>query len=172
MLKIIKGDMWDVKGYDAICITTNGYVKSSGEAVMGRGNALQAKAIFKDLPKILGDKIKNNGNIVQYLNKKYKGSFLYSFPVKPKSGSSSGGIVEHLREGMENLSSVPGWAMKAQLSIIKRSAQQLINIIKNNKYNKVLLPFPGVGAGELNREDVLEVLEDILDDRVILIERG
>lgn len=44
-MRDIKGNIWTLYDSDPtcyICITTNGFVKSNGEAVMGRGTALQA----------------------------------------------------------------------------------------------------------------------------------
>jgi hypothetical protein len=51
-VKEIVGNIWDY--YDKghwIVITTNGIVNKNGEAIMGRGVALEAAKKFKDLPR-------------------------------------------------------------------------------------------------------------------------
>jgi len=79
-MKEVVGDIWDfhAKG-NWIVITTNGTVKSNGEAVMGRGVTLQAKQRFPNLSHELGKLILRNTptsviSIVDYR--------LFSFPVK------------------------------------------------------------------------------------------
>lgn len=59
-MKEVTGNIWDYheKGY-WIVITTNGTVKANGEAVMGRGVALQAKRKYQGLPWRLGQEILN-----------------------------------------------------------------------------------------------------------------
>lgn len=53
--KEVHGDIWDYHSKGRwIVITTNGTVKNNGEAVMGRGVALQAKQRFPQLPKKVG----------------------------------------------------------------------------------------------------------------------
>jgi len=65
-MKELNRDLWDLYDQSKICgITTNGYVKKNGLAVMGRGCALQARKRFMGLPRVLGEKIQQNGNIVQ-----------------------------------------------------------------------------------------------------------
>jgi len=80
-------DLWSFLGAaDAICITTNGYVKANGHAVMGRGCAREAAERFGRLPMILGKKLKEAGNVPQQLLPvvhNHAATFILSFPVKP-----------------------------------------------------------------------------------------
>lgn len=64
-----KGDLWQMFGHPGhrIAISTNGFVKKNGEAVMGRGCAKQAKQLFPQVPYLLGSYIKTNGNVPGYL---------------------------------------------------------------------------------------------------------
>jgi hypothetical protein len=57
------GNLWTHKA-DWRVITTNGFVKKNGEAVMGAGVAKQARSRFPDLPTRLGNFIKTSGNHV------------------------------------------------------------------------------------------------------------
>jgi hypothetical protein len=52
---------------DAICLTTNGSVRQDGAAVMGRGVALMAKRLWYGLDRLLGKRLKKQGNVVQVL---------------------------------------------------------------------------------------------------------
>jgi len=63
MIEVIKGNIWDYhsKGH-FITVTTNCNLKSNGDAVMGKGIALQAKNRFPDLPKLVGQVIKQHGH--------------------------------------------------------------------------------------------------------------
>ena len=62
-------DLWEMFGHPGhrIAISTNGFVKRNGEAVMGRGCAKQAKDLWIDAPARLGTYIRSNGNVPGYL---------------------------------------------------------------------------------------------------------
>jgi hypothetical protein len=95
----IKADIWDFhKLVYPICITTNGCINSSGNLVMGKGIAKEAKDRFPDLPKILANMIINDGNNVHYIGK----YGLFSFPTKHN------------------------WWEKSDIDLIIKSAKQLI----------------------------------------------
>ena len=83
-MKEVIGDIWDYHDQGHwIVITTNGIVKSNGEAVMGKGIALQAKQRYPDLPKELGQSITFCGNTVRVLGRPpFSGYRLVSFPTK------------------------------------------------------------------------------------------
>ena len=145
MFREAYGNIWDMDG-DAICITTNGYIKNNGEAVMGRGVALEAKQRFPDLAWQLGLKIDEFGNHVQLI---HLNPFLYSFPVKHN------------------------WWERAELDLIERSAHELMSHIQSARFEHVLLPRPGCGNGGRDWEtEVKPILEPILDDRVAVVTYG
>ena len=59
------GDLWQFYAVgEVIAIPTNGIVKSNGDAVMGAGLAKDAASRFPDLPKWLGDRLKQFGNAI------------------------------------------------------------------------------------------------------------
>lgn len=62
-MKEVKGNIWNFweKGH-WIVIPTNGTVKSNGEAVMGRGLALQLTQRIPGIQKELGDQLHRIGN--------------------------------------------------------------------------------------------------------------
>ena len=172
-MKYFYGDIIKEKlGTDCIiCITTNGFIKKNGCAVMGRGIARQ---IFKFMrPQLnlmyeMGKLLKEVGNIVFPLCD-YKGTNILTFPVKPKHAacleSNSSEIVPHLRHKFKSGDFVPGWACAADLDIIKKSAEELKEyLIQHNYKHPVYLPKPGCGAGDRSYSDVKKIIEPILGD--------
>lgn len=132
------GNLWESPAHWK-CITTNGFVKNNGEAVMGRGCAREAAQRHPKLPKQLGSIIKNNGNHVGM----FPNYALITFPVK-----------HHWRE-------------KADIDLIKRSCHELELILLAGE--TAYLPRPGCGNGQLNWSDVRPEIEGILSDKVTVI---
>jgi hypothetical protein len=140
---------------DAICITTNGFVKKNGEAVMGAGIAKEAKGFYPELPKLLGSAIKEGGNHVavfwgldrkmNYLDGLLIERDIISFPVKHN------------------------WWEQADTSLIRRSCEELIYWMDEGHIESALLPRPGCGNGKLDWSDVKREIEPILDDRISVV---
>lgn len=147
-MREINGDIWDY--YDKgkwIVITTNGTIKNNGDAVMGRGIALQAKNRFPELPKELGELLEAEGNrLFIYLKKR-----LFTLPVKHN------------------------WWEKADLTLIERGIYELGEIYDDCPgmvSSDICLPRVGCGNGKLNWEDVKPILEKYLkDDRFIVVNK-
>lgn len=144
-MKEIKGNIWDYYGKGHwIVITTNGTVKRNGEAVMGRGVALQAKQRFPDLPKRLGDCIRGPiGNHVTL----QPTCGIFTFPVKHD------------------------WREKADLELIERGCKELLGVADVFKPPFYMVR-PGCGNGGLDWKDVKPILEKYLDDRFVVVEIG
>lgn len=155
---------------DAICITTNGFYKTNGNAVMGRGCALQASELYPDIKVKLGNLLRTKGNHVHYLGT-YDGKEIVSFPVKPITIPfiDNSQIVSHMRGKFLKGHIVPGWACVANINIIQDSAKELVALTNRYGWTDIVLPRPGCGAGELVWNNVKPVLEDILDDRFTCI---
>ncbi|KKN82297.1 hypothetical protein LCGC14_0311100 [marine sediment metagenome] len=140
----VKGNLWNHPA-DARVITTNGFVKKDGRAVMGRGIAYEAKQRYPDIDLWLGAMIRREGNIVSPL---YWGlgdwgrEALVSFPVKHN------------------------WWEKADTFLITRSAFQLMSLADLQPSWKIIcMPRPGCGNGRLDWVDVKMMIDPILDDR-------
>ncbi len=142
------GDFWTIYG-DARCITTNGSLRYNGDAIMGKGIALQAKQRY---PKIkieftLGRLIQKYGNHVFYI-----GNGLISFPTKHD-------WKDH----------------ESDIGLIKRSANELVSLlngdipIKNKSNRRILLTRPGCGSGNLNWKDVRHILQTILNSNEFIV---
>lgn len=140
-MKEIHGNLWDAD-CDAIVITTNGTVKQSGEAVMGRGVARQAAKKWPHLPMIWGTHLTENGNHVRGI--RTLGPYIVFFPVKAQ------------------------WWQVADVGLIKRSTQELVEIVDEALWMHVALPRPGCGNGGLGWKMVKSVIEPLLDDRFVV----
>ena len=164
-MKEAKGDMLTM-ACDALCITTNGFIKSNGCAVMGAGIAKQVNRLVDGVDKRLGELITKEGNKVHLLTH-VEQIALVSFPVKPVVETSNGkNFVSHKYFAVGT--TVPGWACKADIKLIERSCHQLVELTDRMGWKRVLLPRMGCGRGELDWEDVKKVVEPLLDDRFIV----
>jgi len=143
----IQSNLFD-QDADAICLTTNGVVKENGRAVMGAGNALQARKIWPDIDKKLGRLLEDGGNnchIIIYRRVKNP-YYVVSFPVKYH------------------------WRDLADLDLIRRSAHQLMDLVEEQGWQRVILPRPGCSCGGRDwATEVKPILVHILDKRVIII---
>lgn len=178
----IKGNLFDQINADAICITTNGFVKKSGEAVMGRGNAKEAKTLWPGIEYRLGSLIDAMGNVPNVLTEEDRGQIsmdnyilpyhVVSFPVKVDKGIASlskANVIEPARFKFNAEQDVPGFYMKASLPLIEMSAKRLKDIADLKGWKRVILPRPGCGNGELEWNQVRDSLDKILDGRFFSI---
>ncbi len=139
-MREICGNIWDYRETAIVVITTNGQVSRNGKAVMGRGVAAQATRMFPGIPEKLAQCIIESGNHVHYL-----GDNIVSFPV------------EH------SPYQVP------DLSLIERSAFELVAMADELGWQSVVVPRPGCGGGGLSWKDVRPILERCFDDRFTVI---
>jgi len=145
-----RGDLWERgKSADAICITTNGFVKNNGNLVMGAGVAGQAQERWPRLPALFGRVVKDNGNHVYGLDMLHDDEVttLLTFPVK------------HV------------WYEEADYELIARSALELVELTDTMGWKEVVLPRPGCGNGKLSWFDVKPIIEPILDDRFVVVQK-
>lgn len=135
-------NLWDYLNAPGhlICISTNGFVKRNGAAVMGRGCALQATKIDLGIPMVLGRYIRENGNVPGILHgNKYALGIL---PVKHK------------------------WWERADMELIQRSINWLV--IKALDQSERIFHVPRLGCGNGGRNWPTEVrpLMEILPENV------
>lgn len=96
-----RGNLWTYPA-NLVVITTNGFVKNNGAAVMGRGCALEATKKFPGIEFELGKLLSERGNHVHLLRPS-----LATFPVKHN------------------------WWEVADMDLIAQSAHELVEISKN-----------------------------------------
>jgi hypothetical protein len=144
------GDLWQV-GIDTVVITTNGFVKKDGRAVMGRGCAREARDNLTSgslpIDQILGYAIRQDGNHVHDLGswKHVSGRRfrILTFPVKTN------------------------WWEDACPELIERSAGELDITARRMGLRKVAMPQPGCGNGRLSWDEVKPLLS-CLDGRFVV----
>lgn len=150
-MKETNGDLFALAKGGVLVVTTNGFVKKSGEAVMGRGCAKQLADAWPPVKTILGTHIHQKGNTVAVLlgageikDSTYKA--VVSFPVKHN------------------------WWEQADLSLIEASAKQLKNLADSHSWESIFIPRPGCGNGKLTWSQVQPVLLPYFDDRFTLVD--
>jgi hypothetical protein len=123
---------------------------------------------FPDLPKLLGNVIRLNGNQVNILCL-VDTTFLLSFPTKDVSGIADGtNTVPHANYTIGSF--VPGFHLKSTLERIEQSCKELVALANLHKLNTVLITRAGCGNGGLDWNDVKPVMAKLLDDRFIVVD--
>jgi len=147
-MREITGDLWDHYGAEntIVLITTNGYVKQNGEAVMGRGCAKEAKDRFLGIAIELGRMISLNGNKPHYITTPLWQ--MATFPVKY------------------------AWYEKASLKLIGQSAAWLKKEAEYKTEITFVLPRPGCGNGGLLWREVRPLLENLPDNVWVISRTG
>ena len=137
---------------EAAAFTTNGVIRKNGDAVCGKGQALEAKTIFPGLEVQLGQYLRCYGNRAFYMGvHETRGNSisLVTFPTK-----------NHYRDNSD-------------LSLIEKSAHQIKRIADKFELSKIYLPPVGCGLGKLDYEkQVRPIIQDILDDDRFVIVLG
>lgn len=134
---------------DAVVFTSNQNTTKYGKAVMGRGIALTAKKLCPGIDADLGKLLLSYGNHVYDLGN-------YQMP---------NGISPHVM----SMPTKYCWWNKSELTLIKRSCQELVEAADKLNLDTVYFPLPGCNNGGLNPKDVLPVIANILDDRFVLV---
>ena len=137
----VPGDLWSYKA-DYRCIPTNGVVTSDGRLVMGAGVAKAALELSPWIDRMLGNYVKEKGNIPCILD----GSRLISFPTKSH------------------------WKGDSSLGLISDSAHWIANWAKNNESPIIVLPRVGCGLGGLRWDTVQPLLSQIfVEDNFVVV---
>jgi hypothetical protein len=128
-------------------VTTNAYIKATGELVMGRGAALTLKTKLPTIPKECGVRISALGPYpVPY------GFLAIRSPFR--DGKAGIGIFQ-----VKNNYSDP-----AEVNIIVKSCMVLKEWLTANPTVQVRMNYPGIGNGKLTRDKVEKVLLSFLAD--------
>jgi len=142
-LKEVIADLWNYPA-DIRVVTTNGILNSQGCLVMGAGVALAAKNKYPWLPKILGDYVKQNGNI-PYLN---------------------------IEQGIATVPTKHHWKNPSDIDLIVSSIKLLnamIETVDAEKKLKIVSTQFGCGNGKLNWQNVKNNIEHLLNDQWTIV---
>lgn len=133
---------------DAVCITTNGIVKKDGNAVMGKGIALEANKRF-NISARLGEYLKQYGNRAFNMGTYQNGAAtirLFTFPTKHD------------------------WKDISDINLICKSAEEVIAMCDKFGIQRCFMPAPGCGNGGLSWEVLVKNwMTFMLDDRFHVI---
>ena len=149
MVKFKKGEMMNRIGMDneVVLVTTNSFITKDKKIVMGRGAAQQLKESYGGgIDKLFGTYLKEH-HLQRYGVFIFMGEALGVFQVK-----------YHFRE-------------KADLELIKYSTAMLTQHTMDFPHITFNLNFPGIGYGNLTREEVLPIIQ-FLPDNVVIWEYG
>ena len=143
-----KGNLWDFQLTHHIVVPTNIGWRADGCAVMGRGVAKDAAALYPTLPPWYGMICRAccaHTPIVSFEN-------LILFPTKPFNPEYP----------------AYSWEGSATLTLVERSTDQLAS----RRWDKpVALPLVGCGLGGLQPTEVARMLHVILNNRFTLVEQ-
>jgi len=139
------GNMWSIwSKTDLFLITTNSFVKHTGQLVMGAGIARQARDRFPSLDTTLGQAIRETcGHLGEY------GLF-----ISPRWPATRLGLFQVKRH----------WSTDAILDLIHQSADQLTQWASTHPDCRIDLNFPGIGNGRLSPDQVLPVIKQLPDN--------
>jgi hypothetical protein len=146
-----KEDLWQEFGHAGhrIAISTNGFIKKNGEAVMGRGCAKQATLMFEGLAKRFGTYLKEHGNVPGYL---FVQGAVYGDPAWDRLMILP---VKH------------NWWEKADIHLVTTSILFLNGEACHNPDWTFHVPRLGCGNGKLNWSDVRERMVPLPDNVVV-----
>lgn len=133
-------DIWTFSGTAVIAITTNGSTTRDGRCIPGRGVARAAAERFPELRKRLGELLQTGGNHVYEIM-----PGLVSFPVEDTPFS------------------------QPDKRLIRQSAAELRQLADKHGWQLIVVPRPGCGGGGLNWQEVRPLLEDLFDERFIVV---
>jgi hypothetical protein len=135
-----EGNMWDVYDEaDLFLITANSFVKQDGRLVMGAGIAKEALARFPSIDLRLGQSIQ--------FEDKHLGVYGLLVSFNWEFGQKLG-LFQTKRSYKDD----------ANLSIIEKSTDALIDWCKYHPDAKVHLNFPGIGYGHLKPASVIPII--------------
>lgn len=167
MQELIGTDLFDLiqdNRFDAICITTNCTVMPNGDNPMGGGCAGEAARRWSNMPKLLGRFLMTAPNV----------PFCFGF-VDPFTNELRQLGDPHLLGRHVSVWAFPTMhdiSLPADLGLVVRSAELMMEVADNFKLEGVALPRPGAGIGGLDWEtEVKPALKDLLDDRFYLVHK-
>jgi hypothetical protein len=174
MLILENTDIWSLVEKGAIGIPTNGFVSRNGAGVMGAGLAYDAKDRYPGIVFDLGTHIRREGNVVGWLRK--EPHQIIAIPVKPsfhkiENQNQKKKILPKVRSIYGIGETVPGFYCMADIKLIERSLNQLVDFIEKNSLKTVFIPLLGCGNGGLSpTRDLFPLLERMdLPDSIVLV---
>lgn len=147
-----RGNMWTCfSEVDIFCFTANSTIKHNGALVMGAGMAKEIRDKLPDIDLKAGNKINQYSRSVNEYSLYPK----YGFLVIKRDSKPDIGIFQVKRH----------FKKPAELDLIRQACNYLFSHLFDNPYLTVALNFPGIGYGQLDRDEVLPIIS-LLPDNV------
>jgi hypothetical protein len=159
-MRIVAEDLWRPKDLPVmIVVTTNAIVTPKGNLVMGRGAALEAKTRVPELASQCGRAIQRHFLANPHANSQTMYGFL---EIRPWTRPGKGGfgifqVKRHFKD-------------KADIALINYACQVLSQWIRGTEFAcPVRMNFPGIGNGQLSRDQVESILWAHLKDMPVTV---
>jgi hypothetical protein len=133
--RLCVGNIWDhLHELDVVLVGMNSELDKNGNAIMGKGAALQLKQKWPFLPRVFGKKITQYG-----FEKGFFGVMTAEVPIMYN------GTTRNIRVG--GLQTKYDWASPARLELIGRS----IDVLNQHasRFPRIGITYPGTGPGGL-----------------------
>lgn len=157
------GDIFDneLGKADLIMVATCSVLDKNGDLVMGKGSALAAKERFPFLPVVFGDVIQGKG-----LDGKFYGIVAAQETLITRKDAQTGKVlIDKFPCRLAGFQSKRHWRDPSNPELIRDSAKMLLRFGK--RFNRIALTKPGVGAGELEDDEVEPILAMLPDNYII-----
>jgi len=142
-MKWMKGNMFaHMPWASMIFVTTNAVIKRDGCLVMGRGAAAQAARLWSSLARRAGGRI---------IHSMIKYGAITILRLKDERWAGIFQVKYHFKD-------------PASLELIEHSCKGLAEIARLNPRRVIRLNYPGIGLGQLSKEQVQPILEKHLGE--------
>jgi hypothetical protein len=172
MLELLDQDLFDqISISDAICISTNCSILDDGTNPMGGGSAGAAARRWPQLPKIYGKLLSITPNVPVILGWTAKDNTKIFVSIFSSDSEISSFMEDHETCAIVAYPTMDQITEPANIDLVLQSACLLDELADSHGWQHVVLGRQGCGIGGLNWEDVKVNLEEIFDDRFVLIHK-
>jgi hypothetical protein len=138
----VVADLWALHRADEwIAVPTNGMMKANGDAVMGAGLAKEAAQRYPELPRLLGQALR------EYGNRPFLWASMHLITVPTKTD----------------------WKRPSDLSLICQSMERVAMTLETSDIKRLYLPHLGCGLGQLAWPDVRAAIAPYVTERMIFV---
>lgn len=152
-MKFEKGNLFECTT-GPIFVTASAFISNDGSLLMNRGAAATCSQKYPDIGKVFGDLARKGGT----LHRNEVGNKFLRFGTIYDSKNKLGifQVKYHFKDDVD-------------LSIVRYSATMLAGI--SRVIGTVNMNFPGCGYGQIDRRQVMHVLDDVLDKEDVIVWR-
>ena len=181
-----KGNIFLQSDAEAVVLPISCYISphKTDTPLTALNSPLQKHAVlrWKDLPRIIGSMLYDEGGIVKVVMSKGEISYpvnssfdLIAFPTRPgkvyvSEVSLKNILPEYTDEYQKAKRWIPGYMSKTLLQIIEAGLPELVELTNTRGWKKVYIPRFGINRSGIEWEVTRKLLDTYLDDRFISLE--